>query len=408
MLLDVGRLAPDPPSEQRFILAICSVLAVAAPLCLYFGVRGFAPVVGIGGVLCLPWARPARHDWPGILILAALVAWACVGIAWTPAPNLHPRSLKDVSRLTILHLGLELVLCVAFVTALARLGPAPARKALTWLAYGLLAIELAVLVDGLFHAAFYQWLITLTHGRTRPDLAIRALAQGGYAAAVMVWPLGMALRRQGQPRLAWALAAFMPLSLIIMRGFAPTAALAASVIGFYLAYRFGRRAVIAFAVLTAAYMLLTPLVMIAIDHGGVYALAKDHVPPSWAERLRIWSFVAERFQEHPVRGAGLDASRVYPGVVPLHPHNGPLQLWFELGLPGALFGTVFWLWLWRRIGDCADRNRLYGAVASATAMVYLMISAVGFGLWQEWWICLGALAMALSILFSKTLAASVS
>jgi O-antigen ligase len=393
--------------DQRVLLGVCGLLAVAVPLCLYLGTRGFAPVVAIGGLICLPFARPSRQDWPGVLILAALVAWAFVSILWSPAPNLHPHSSKDLTRLTILHIGLELALCTAFVTALARLGGESAEKGLVWMARGVLAIQLVILIDGLCRAALYEQLGHLVHERARPDFAIRAIAQGGYGSAVILWPLGMTLYRRGRPRLAWAMAAFVPISLIVLRGFAPTAALAVSLPVFYLAKRHGRRVVLAFAWLTAAYMVLTPLVFSAGAHWGIYARVKDHLPPSWADRVRIWSFVAERFGEHPLRGAGLDASRVYPGIVPLHPHNAALQLWFELGLPGALLATAFWIWLWRRIADCSGRSRLYGAVASATAIVYLIIGGVGFGVWQEWWICVGALAMALSILFSKTITPAV-
>jgi O-antigen ligase len=154
---------------------------------------------------------------------------------------------------------------------------------------------------------------------------------------------------------------------------------------------------------TAAGMMLAPLLVLAADRAGLYAHVKTDLAPSWSDRLRIWGFVAERWAEHPLRGAGLDASRTFPQVVPLHPHNGTLQLWFELGLPGALLGALFWLWLWRRIGDCAARSRLHGATAAATATVYLTISSVSFGLWQEWWLCVGSFAAALCVLLGKTL-----
>jgi O-antigen ligase len=148
----------------------------------------------------------------------------------------------------------------------------------------------------------------------------------------------------------------------------------------------------------------TPLVILAGDRFTFYDRFKLHLPLSWADRLRIWSFIAERFTEAPLRGAGLDASRTFPTVA-LHPHSAPLQLWYELGLPGAVLGTLFWLWLWRRIADCAGRNRLHGATAAATATVYLAIGAVSFSLWQEWWLCVGAFAMALCVLLGKLLAA---
>jgi O-antigen ligase len=213
----------------------------------------------------------------------------------------------------------------------------------------------------------------------------------------------MALQRQGRAPLAIVIVAFVPLSMVLLRGFAPTAALVVSLPVFFLVRRFGRPAIMGVMGVSAAYMLLTPLFMLAIEHFSLYAQMKPHLPPSWGERLRIWSFVADQFVHHPFRGAGLDASRIYPGVVPLHPHNGPLQLWFELGAPGGLLGTAFWVWLWRRIADRDEGDRLFAATASATAAVYIFISAVGFGLWQEWWLCVGALAMSVCVVFARSL-----
>jgi len=397
----------NDPFTQRVLLGAFAFLAALAPVCLFLGVRGFAPVVGVAGAACLAFARPSRSDWPGIGLLLLLVLWAAVGLAWTPAPNLHDLgSLKAFTRATLWHLALQLILCTALVTALARLERENAERALTWLAFTLLAGAALLTEEGLSHAAVYQAMMAAARAHTRPDLAVRALAQGGYITAVLAWPLGMLLHRQGRTWMALALAAYAPLSLILMRGFAPSAALAVSLPVFFLARRFGRPAILTAAGLTAAYMLLTPLFMLAIDHFGLYVQFKPHLPPSWAERLRIWSFVADQYARHPLRGAGLDASRTFPGIVPLHPHNGPLQLWYELGAPGALLGTAFWVWLWSRIAGRAEDNRQFAAVASATATVFIVISAVGFGLWQEWWLCVGALAMSACVVFARSLGAS--
>lgn len=399
-------LRASDPLTQRWLSAVFVYLAVLVPICLFLGARGFAPTVGVAGIACLAFARPSRADWTGAAILLALVVWAIVGLAWTPADNLHGLgSLKTLTRATFLHLALQLALCTALATAVARLDQAHAKRSLIWLAFGLLAGLALLTEEGISHAAAYQAVLAAHHDTTRPDLAVRALAQGGYVTAVLAWPLGMALHRQGRTPLALVVAAFVPLSMVLMRGFAPTAGLVVSLPVFFLVRRFGRPAILSLMAVTAAYMLLTPLFMLSIKSFGLYAHLKDHLPPSWGERLRIWSFVADQFVHHPLRGAGLDASRIYPGVVPLHPHNGPLQLWFELGLPGGLLGTAFWVWLWRRIADHDEGDRLFAATASATATVYIFISAVGFGLWQEWWLCVGALAMSVCVVFARSLGA---
>jgi O-antigen ligase len=394
-----------PASVQRFLLGLCAALAVAAPLCLWLGTRGFAPVVGVAGLLCIPWARPGHDDLRGPAILTALVLWAALSLAWSPAPNLAlPHTLKALVRFTVLHLAVQLVVATAFVTALARMDRRGAAKVLGWIAIGFLIVPPLLIEEGLTRARLYQFLPALVHQPIRADWLPADLAQGGYIVAVVAWPLGLALYRRGLWPLALALAAFAPLSMALVRGVAPTLALALSLPVFVLALQFGRPVIRILGVLTAAHLLAMPVVMLAVDRLGLYARVHAGLWPSWSDRLRIWGFVAERWAMAPLRGAGLDASRTFPNAVPLHPHNGPLQLWFELGLPGAVLGTLFWLWLWRRIGDCARQSRLYAATAAATATVFLTISSVSFGLWQEWWLDVGVFAMGLCILLGKTLA----
>jgi O-antigen ligase len=398
------RLIDPPAPPQRFLLGLCLALAATAPLCLYLGIRGFAPVVGIAGFLCLPLGRPTREDWNGMLILAALVAWAAFSIIWSPALNLREfDSAKAFEHFTIGHMALLLALCPALIAGLGRLDGVSARKALRWIAYGFLVATPLLIGEGLTGIKLYPILLALAHQRIRLDRLIADLAQAGYVVAVMAWPLGVALFRQGRPRLALVLAAFTPLSMMVLRGVAPTVALGVSLASFFLVLRRGARGSGFLAVLTAAYLLAVPLVMLAVDHLQLYAHLNADLPPSWSDRLRIWSFVAEQLVGTFPRGAGLDASRTFPGFIPLHPHSAPLQVCYELGLPGAVLEIWFWLWLWKRISDCARQDRLYGATAAATATAYLAISAVSFGQWQAWWLAVGGLAVALCVLLGKTL-----
>ena len=44
--------------------------------------------------------------------------------------------------------------------------------------------------------------------------------------------------------------------------------------------------------------------------------------------------------------------------------------------------------------------------AFVEASVYLVLSSVSFGLWQAWWLGVGAFAMMLCVLLGKTLAST--
>jgi O-antigen ligase len=376
------------------------------PLCLYLGVRGFAPVAGVVGLICLPLVRPTAEDVSGALILSALVIWAAISIAWSPADNLRTfASAKAFSHFTIGHMALLLAFGFALITALRRLDARSAQTALRWIAYGVLAATPVVIGDGLCGIKLYPVILTATHQHVRLDRLIADLAQAAYVVAVVAWPLAVALTRKGQLGLALVLFAFVPISMFVLRGVAPTLALGLGLGSFLLVLRLGARGVTILAVLTAAYLLAVPLVMLAVDHLNLFAQFRTTLPPSWSDRLRIWSFVAEQLAKTFPRGAGLDASRTFPGVIPLHPHSAPLQVWYELGLPGAVIQMVFWLWLWRRIGARAQADRLYGAAIAATATAYFTINAVSFGQFQAWWLAVGGLAVALCVLLGKALMA---
>jgi len=72
---------------------------------------------------------------------------------------------------------------------------------------------------------------------------------------------------------------------------------------------------------------------------------------SFVYRMHAWEFVIQRINERPLFGWGLDGSKEFGGEttqvisdsvmgplgepVPLHPHNGVLEVWLELGAFGA-------------------------------------------------------------------------
>ena len=100
-------------------------------------------------------------------------------------------------------------------------------------------------------------------------------------------------------------------------------------------------------------------------------------------------------------GWGLDASRTFGNSIPLHTHDGALQVWLELGAVGALLMATAWLFLLKAIYDLVEVDRRLAAVAAASACAYLMIGAVSFGVWQEWWLALGALAFAVIVALKR-------
>ncbi len=138
--------------------------------------------------------------------------------------------------------------------------------------------------------------------------------------------------------------------------------------------------------------------------------------PSAAHRLLIWTYADGLIDQRPWTGWGLDAARRLGAVapeaavpecaraalgrdtvplLPLHPHNGALQLWLELGIGGAMLLPLLLIGLIRPIIERSKIDRATATSAFAGASVPLLVS---FGLWQGWWLAALALLWGLVIL----------
>jgi O-antigen ligase len=128
----------------------------------------------------------------------------------------------------------------------------------------------------------------------------------------------------------------------------------------------------------------------------------DSFKISAGHRLLIWSFAGDRIAERPLTGWGLDASRAIPGGddpirpgepwMPLHPHNAALQVWLELGAPGAVLFALLVALVWGALAR-AEWPPLFAAAAGGSLTIAFVGCFGTYGIWQEWW--LGTLSLSL-------------
>jgi len=382
------------------IFGLTGLLAYAGPL-------GFAALLAIGGLFALALVKKARLPSPMVWPWMALALWGVVSMAWSPLTKdfSHAALLADFEGQTALKLVLQAVLYGAFIVAAASLPQALARRALTVLAVGLVFVAALVLVEGSYGAAIYQRLKVIFDQPIRPDLAIKNVAQATYILALFCWPVALFL----SGRFAKGLGQWMIGTLFIglvgaavqMSADAALAGLAVGLLAYGAVAMMGRLGVLLLVTATTFYWAATPLlVRLAVDHDLVLR-AQAVLGASWDARLDIWSFATARIMEHPLLGWGLDASRTFGNSIPLHTHNGALQVWLEMGAVGALLMATAWLFLLKAIYDLVEVDRRLAAVAAASACAYLMIGAVSFGVWQEWWLALGALVFAVIVALKR-------
>lgn len=120
-------------------------------------------------------------------------------------------------------------------------------------------------------------------------------------------------------------------------------------------------------------------------------------------RLHMWRFVTDAISNGSFAfGFGADASRGFPGanekimwgieLMPLHPHNGALQVWLELGAIGVAIVALVPLLIFKATKDMPKHEL---AIQAALLSAYLIPWLLSYGVWQSWWMALAWLTVAI-------------
>ena len=173
------------------------------------------------------------------------------------------------------------------------------------------------------------------------------------------------------------------------------------------------------AVMVALGVLVAPAIPGLVRSPIGVGQSLPFLSPSGIHRVVIWQNTVKHIRKKPVLGGGLDTARALYGVkdrvkyfsskdtgevvwdanfepIPLHPHNGFLQVWLELGAVGAAILLGLLLAVIRAI-DRLVPGRVHRAATLGMATVWLTISSLSFGAWQGWWLASIFLAAAFMV-----------
>ena len=222
-----------------------------------------------------------------------------------------------------------------------------------------------------------------------------ALNRASVSFSILLLPMTAALLHSGLTLSPFLLAAATVATIFALAGTTAKIALTASLPIGLLIY-LSRTRVAHTAALVAVIVITTaPLTFARFGRSPLFTETADAVKSSTGHRLMIWSFAGDRIAEDPIAGWGLDASRSIPGGkdlvrpgetwMPLHPHNTPLQVWLELGAPGAVLFALLVALAWHSLA-VAPWWRLYAAATGASLTIALFACVTTYGIWQEWWL----------------------
>jgi exopolysaccharide production protein ExoQ len=356
--------------------------AAAMPLVAALAPNGLAvllAVAGVGIALCDPQARRLAGVPRAILaIFAALLALALASCLWAPNPL---EGVDGIARSAAASLAGFAVLSRALrMQAEARARLQSALLGGFALGLAILFVEMASQVamqrdDSLFARLFGAPAASATY-LNRPKTVL---------ALLLPLVLAIAWQRVG-PLAAAALAACSTVAFVAGESMAAAVGLVAALAGAAAFRIVGPRAA---AAMLAVCVMAAPLAtkLPALD---TLAERRD-LTVSIYHRAAIWQFVGMRIDDKPVLGWGMHASRTMPGghdvigrgaeLIPLHPHNAPLQIWLELGGVGAALMAALLGFLAINCNGPPVRRIVLGA----TLFTAVAIASLSYGLWQGWW-----------------------
>jgi hypothetical protein len=362
---------------------------------------------------------PELRPGPVMLCVLAFLGYAAVSALWAPAP------VTALGRAS-----LAIVIVVAGFTLSRLLGAAPLSGGLhmaegLWVGFGVGVLY--ALVETLSDQAIKIWVynalgmkpnmleparyFTWQAGRL---IAVHSddLKRNALSIPLLLWPALMATRPLAHPWRTAVTGLLVGLtSWVVFAEPGQTTKLAflAGSLSFILAHSAPRTAR---AVLTAAWgsacLGVVPAALLLHKLGVQDA---SWLQPSGQQRILIWNEIAHLVLRAPFLGVGANMTYVLKppvhdvasalagaGYAIPHPHNVYLQVWFELGLIGALLFLAVGLCCLTRIAGLKATERPYAFAlfaAGATAI------ASSYNMWQIWLMCLSALVIALYALARK-------
>lgn len=348
------------------------------------------PIIFAAAVLAaLPaWRRVAVLDKtsrPFAGLLAAILAWGLASTLWADQPV---AALREVLVLLLTFGGAFLLAATGRAEAALIDGKLFRRALISGYIVGLAVLGEELLSGG--------WVIR----RMQPGASLFYFNQGAAVMAILAWPAMLALVREGAPKAALCL---FPLALVVVALGESESAGGGLLVGGLAAlvalYR-PKATILVAAVLTTLGVLTAPLVVRALP--STETLRAHFIPEmnGLMPRIAIWNYTADRIEERPLAGWGLNSSRFFSSAadkrvldpnwdivtepLPLHPHNAILQWWLELGLVGAaLFAAVIGLLYRALLGRASALPKALGLAQLTTA---ISIASLGYGIWQGWWL----------------------
>lgn len=394
------------------------------------GAQGFSPLLGLAGLLAIPFFRSGRSIRFFALTGLAFLLLAMASTFWSPAGSGGFTGTLAGADFALesaaVRIGLTALAAFACLAATAGLKPGLRPIAAGLLLAGFALHGLAVAVEAVWRDALLAW----RYGEG-PEVykGLQNMLRTANAFA-LVLPLLVAALATGLPRAGLLVAAMLfaatALAFAAIGTQAGLLALALIVIAMGLVRLFPAGGLAALFTAAGAYVALAPLLFLGLVRLATPAMTA--LPTSFQSRLYSWQEVLARIGERPLLGHGIEASGTwqttyaarpdwlaslvaqgesefawsnYP-LIPGHPHNMALEIWAETGVVGALLAAATLVLIGRAI---APARTLPGFTRYATAGLLaaaLSLFSFAYSAWNEaFWASVALAAASLIVLHKR-------
>jgi hypothetical protein len=362
----------DPSTDAAAVLRRLgfAILFFTIPLSALFTRRAvvvLAPVAVVLLVISAALDGTARHQRerlvdlvtsPAGLAGAVLLLWTALSLVWTPFLAQASERLLNIAGMAVMALAGYLAL------------PEQMRSA-----------NLYLLPIGVGLAAIIGMAVAL-QGGTRFDPDEQSLERGMIVLVLLLWPAISWLHSRGRNLEALALVLIVAVGALFTTDGLPLHGLAAGAVIFALTAISPFSGARLTAFLMAGLLILAPVLPFVLEPLAGIALGPKS--PA-AVSLGVWGDVILNEPLRLLTGHGLETAlrgRLVGLLSPAAPATFLFEIWYELGLVGAVAGAVL---LYRAaVAAGGERAILSPGIMAAFASAYAL-GCLGIGTAQVWW-----------------------
>lgn len=392
----VSRASADQITSSALFVAI--TLALTAPKAAPIGMSLLAVVcIGLAVVEGFRFQDHNRRSLPS-LALSALLAFSAVSLLWAPDPQ---DAFPHVA------FAVFVVISALFFNAWLVGQDSLRLKLMSRAALAAFVLGTTYLtIEIVWHQSLLHWLVSEGYFHTtqaRPKNYLSELNRNFAVINLLVWPALFFVTLLGwssRSRTIFALGLLIVVGIVTLKSAHETSKIAILVGAGLVLLVTLTTAKVARYFLIAAWLATTAatLPVSSFAYHSLHLNDASWLQRSAQRRIVIWAEYTRRTLDYPLIGAGVRAGDAFnrrgemaeikdsgakTQQLSRHPHNGFLQIWFELGVVGAIL--LFWAAA-QAIRDASRTTTRATAYIAASLAAAIPIFGLCWDIWQTWFL----------------------